>query len=261
MIRFNLSQNHGCFVSRTNAHNQQTGVSLVEKAHDIHRLLTTEGLPESQLKKVRKVLSDQEIVARMLHLANDCTYEEKEQAMWAMDISHSMPTTVLEKLASLHGKKFLREFWDSILDERYAFRDRVMLVYENPKAARRLLREFVVAGIDSVVPITTLSLTKQWDVHRDTRYYARDTQAMFAVTLALLLDESKGLGAALKVCKLGPCENFFLSLPSPTGGRPPLYCNRDHQTEYAAQGGRERTKRWRRKKSKPARKSKRGTKQ
>ena len=240
-----------------------TQVSLIEKAHNIHRLLTMEGLPESQLKKVRKVLSDQEIVARMLHLANDCTYEEKEQAMWAMDISHSMPTTILEKLASLHGKKFLREFWDSILEERYTFRDRVMLVYENPKAARRTLREYVDSGLEYVVPITTLSLTKQWDLHRDTRYYARDTQAMFAVTLALLLDESLGFGAALKVCKLGPCENFFLSLSSPAGGRPPLYCGRDHQAEYAAVDGPERTARWRRNKASKSQKShpgKRGNK-
>lgn len=242
-------------MSPSSADNHRVGLSLIEKAHEIHRHLTLEGFPDTEIKKFREALSDQEIVARMLHLANDCTDEEKEQAMWAMDISHGMPTPVTKKIASLHGSEFLRKFWGSILEERLSFRDQVTSVYENPKAARRQLYDYVVAGIDNIVPITTLSLTKQWSVQPNTRYYALDFQAMCAFALALLLDESKGFGAALKKCKLGPCHNFFLSLPSAAGGRPPLYCSRDHQAEYAAVGGAERTERWRKRKAK-----KRGTK-
>lgn len=214
---------------------------MVEKARDAHRGLN--GLPFPALPV-------QEIVRRVLHLANDCTNEQMEEALLVTMLSHGIPTATSAALARSHGSNYLRNAWNSISAERDRFREQIEMVYRNRDAARRVLRDEVVAGLDDIVPIPKLSLTGEWSVQPTIRYFGLNAPAACAFALALLLDESRGLGAALKKCKLSPCPNFFLSLPSAAGGRPPLYCSRDHQAGNAAQSGALRTERWRKKKAK-----------
>jgi hypothetical protein len=216
------------------------GESAVEKAQDAHRALNLLPFPE---------LPDREIVRRVLHLANDCTDEQKQEALFVSVLSHGLPTNATAAMARSPGSDYLRKQWAALADDRDRFREQIELVYESRDVARRKLRNEVAAALKDIVPIPRLVLTA-WNVQTEIRYYALTWQAACGFTLALLLDESRGLGAALKKCKLSPCPNIFLSLPSAGGGRPPLYCSRDHQSEFAAQSGADRTERWRKKKAK-----------
>ncbi len=214
--------------------------SMVEKAREAHRSLN--GLPFP-------LLPVQEIVRRVLHLANDCTNEQMEEALLVTMLTHGIPTATLAALSRQHGSNYLGNAWNSISAERDRFREQVEMVYRNRDSARRKLRSEIVAAIDDIVVIPKLTLTG-WSVKAELRYFTLDMQASCALALALLLDESNGFGAALKKCKLSPCSNFFLSLSSAKGGRPPLYCSRDHQAAIAPQSGAARTERWRAKKAK-----------
>ena len=214
----------------------QKQLSLVEIAQNAHRDLNVLPYP---------ALPNREIARRVLHLANDCTDEQKEEALLISMLSHGIPSKDAEKLSRLHGGDYLRRAWDSIFTERIKFREQVELVFANRAKARKALRNEVVAQLGDVVPVPKLTLTKNWNVVPELRYFAKSLPAACAFGLALLLDESEGLGAALSKCKLSLCPNFFLSLASPSGGRPPKYCCRDHQLEYAAQSGAARTERWR----------------
>lgn len=140
--------------------------------------------------------------------------------------------------------------WTSIEDDRARFKEQVKLVYDDRGAARKVLKDEVREGLRDLVPIPNLELLDDWTVRAETRYFANSIRAMCAFALALLLDESKGFGTALKICRLSLCPNYFLSLPSPSGGRPPAYCSREHQAMYSALSGAERTERWRKKKAK-----------
>lgn len=219
----------------------QEKLSVVEIARNAHRDLNLLPYP---------ALPEREIVRRVLHLANDCTDEEKEEGLLVSMLSHGMPSPTAATLARIHGSDYLRKAWSSISAERDRFREKLEMVYSDRAAARKELRSEVVKGLGEIVPIPKLSLTDEWKVLPEVRYFALSVGAACAFALALLLDESAGLGTALKKCKLSPCHNIFLSLPSAAGGRPPLYCNRDHQAEYAAQSGADRTQRWRKRQAK-----------
>jgi hypothetical protein len=214
--------------------------TLVQKALASHKLINEIGFP---------ALSETEIVRRTIYLANDCTDEEKEAALFAGLLSHGIPQKNIAQIASIHGGDFLRAKWNEIRDEREQFREQVSLVYEDREAARKALRREIEDAIRSVAPVPKLSLTDNWRLELEVRYISDAYRPACAFALALLLDESRKLGAALRICNLGPCQNYFLSLPAPAGGRPPVYCTPSHQAMNSAQTGAERTERWRRKKA------------
>ena len=216
-------------------------ISQVEQARDAHRQINEIPLP---------ALSEREIVRRALHLANDCTNEQKEEALLFTVFSLGYPTKQTAELARALGDQILANMWISVEAERNRFREQIETVYDDRVAAREALRSEIIIGLNDLVPIPKLSLTDEWEVRPEIRYFANNISALCSFALALLLDESKEFGAALRICKLSPCPNYFLSLPSPAGGRPPAYCSRDHQAMYSALSGAERTERWRNKKAK-----------
>lgn len=214
--------------------------SLVAQAREAQRQINEIPLPN---------LPEREIVRRSLHLANDATNEQKEEALLFIVFTEGFPTEQTAELARALGSEVLDNMWTSIEAERNRFREQIELVYQDRERARNTLQSEIVDGLRDLVPIPKLVLTEDWSVHPEIRYFANSVPAMCSFALALLLDESKGFGAALKNCKLAPCPNFFLSLPSPAGGRPPVYCSRDHQTVSSALSGAKRTERWRKRKA------------
>lgn len=220
--------------------------SLVEIAKETHRDLNLVPSP---------ALSQREIVERVLCLANESvTDQQKEAAQFVSMLSHGFSKAEIEKLAKLHGSDFLRRVWNGFSADRERFHDQIELVHEDRTRARKILRDQIAADLDDVVPIPEITFSEDWKVVTETRYFALSLQGACAFALALLLDESTGLGTALRKCKLEPlCSNFFLSLPSPKGGRPPQYCCRAHQEMYAAQTGAERMERYRQNKAKKRR--------
>ena len=211
-------------------------ISQVEQARDAHRQINEIPLP---------TLSEREIVRRALHLANDCTNEQKEEALLFAVFSLGYPTEQTAELARSLGDEILGNMWISIETDRIRFREQIESVHDDRAAARKALRSEILVGLSDLVPIPKLSLTDDWKVRSEIKYFANNISALCSFALALLLDESKGFGAALKTCQLSYCPNYFLSLPSPAGGRPPAYCSRTHQKITSKLSGAERTERWR----------------
>jgi hypothetical protein len=217
----------------------QSGPSLVEQAASVHRLLNLAPMP---------ALSEREMLEVLLPLANEsATDEQKARAMFATSLSHSLPAKTAAQYAKLQGSEFFRKPWASVTKERDWFHSQVTEILQDRDSARKKLRADVTAAFGDVVLIPMVKL-EDWSITYELRYYALNMRAMCAFALALLLDESKGFGAALKTCKLSNCPNLFLSLPTSKGGRPPLYCSTDHQTEFANEGSARRTAAWRERK-------------
>jgi hypothetical protein len=205
------------------------------------------------------LLEDREIARRVLHLANDCTDDQKAEAMFTTLLSNTPPQGAVEQLSKNMKRdrdlSLVRKFWSESADDRARFRAHVTMIYTNRKAARRQLNEEVLNGLNEVVPIPELVFDGT-SIRTDVRYFALSLRASCAFALALLLDESKGLGESLKECRLDVCQNRFLSLPTASGGRPPLYCCREHQALHAAETGAARTARWREKQREGSRRRK-----
>lgn len=219
----------------------QAGESLLEQAARIHRTLSLTPYPP---------FSEREMLQRVLHLANDprdLTDEQKAEAMFATMLSHGFPSKTMAQYARLMkqtDKSFFRNAWAGIEPERAQFRYQVEEVFRNRDDARKKLEAKVAAAFGDVVLVPMVSV-KSWIISYELRYFALNTRGACAFALALLLDESKGFGAALKKCRLSECPNFFLSLPAESGGRPPLYCSTAHQMERSNQDSAERKRRQR----------------
>jgi len=143
---------------------------------------------------------------------------------------------------------FRRE-WDNYRPERDWMRSAVELVMHDPATARVKLRKEIEEGASQVL----VSPAIRWNGRAfatELNYFALSIPALMGYAIGLLLDEDRGLAVALKRCAL--CQRIFLSVPSAKGGRPPLYCTRDHQDIVARASGAERTAKWRKSKAKKA---------
>jgi len=219
---------------------RQTAEPLLDQAQRIHRLLVA--IPFSET-------SERDLVRRALLLANDdCSDAEKTEAlMFYSLLTHGLPSDSGARFARTYAKEaqaFVRKAWDTLSSERERMREAVNLVMSDREAARKRLGHRIQEAVQGIILIPSIS----WDGHRLAtahRYFALSVSAMCGYALALLLDEERPLADALKRCALPKCETMFLSLPSAKGGRPALYCRRDHQAIAAALTGQDRTQRWR----------------
>ena len=228
---------------------RRSGESLLEQAQRVHRALAALPLGET---------SERELVRRALLLANeDCSDAEKAEALLFYSLlSHGIPAAAGTQFARTYAKEEqarVRKWWDGLNRVRVQMREAVELVMSDRDTARTRLRPRLQEAVQNVVLIPSVS----WDGHRLAtahRYYAMSVDAMCGYALALLLDQDRKFADALKVCALKQpkCERVFLSLPSKKGGRPPLYCTREHQAIAAAWTGQDRTRLWRQRKARKA---------
>src|SRR5262245_17436723 len=101
-------------------------------------------------------LSEREFVERALHLANDCTDEQKVQAVSEMPfISQGLPIVRRVNPAVV---PILRQHWANLAPDRAWFRAHVERVYQDPEGARRELRNILEKGLADIVPVSTLAL-------------------------------------------------------------------------------------------------------
>ena len=135
-------------------------------------------------------------------------------------------------------------YWDSISQDRAEFRESLELVLRRTSSARDELLDF----IDSTRK-ERAGLIRQTELEDKIVYCPLSAKGLFGHVLKLLLNESNGLGAALRKCRLQGCEDFFLSYPSPKGGPIPAYCVLPkHRLDAAKLTKRERDARYRKKK-------------
>ena len=166
--------------------------------------------------------------------------------------SHGLPACELESLAKQaaeqDGLTRTELWWRKIRHEREAFREDLDLIHQNRKTARRKLRAKIEESIAQTVCVPNLTWTGQ-ELVIELRYLPNGIEAICGYIVALLLDEKRGMGDALRICKLDKCDDYFLSLPAAQGGRPPLYCSREHQAIKSALSSAKRTAKWRRRKA------------
>jgi hypothetical protein len=148
-------------------------------------------------------------------------------------------------------KMVIPAMWSVLQPDREWMRSSVELVMSDPVAARTQLRERIEEATREILVSSPL----RWDGHSlvsEPRYFALTPRALTGYAIALLIDERRGFAGKLLRCAFMGCPRIFLSLPSDKGGRPPLYCTREHQAKAAALTGAERMAKWRKAKARKA---------
>ena len=199
----------------------------------------------------RPILNDTEMVTRVLTLANEVSsFEEIADALsFCTNLSHGSPRSperFKQATAPVGFKKFIHQSWERGKEDREWFRDALSSIIDNREPELRVLSKELNDLLTHILVVPKLSWTGK-ALRREDKLHSTDVKGAIAYVLMLLIDNERGLTKALKQCRLSVCGRFFLSRSS--GGRPPLYCCRDHQTINAAQSGAIRTERWRKKQS------------
>ena len=197
------------------------------------------------------VLDDTDLITRVLALANkNSSLEEIANAIYCTNLSHdflSSPADFSGLMSEPQYRNFVIRFWDDSKAVRDWFHDALVSIIDKRQPALRVLSKELDSLVKHIIIVPKLSWTGT-TLQRKDIFYSSNTGGALAYVLMLLLDKERGLTKALRQCKLRDCGRFFLSLS--TGGRPPLYCCREHQADYTAQSGAIRTERWRKRKAK-----------
>lgn len=177
-------------------------------------------------------LSEQEIVQRVLHLANPHpTFDQKVEAM--LNCADSRPLSHGYSLKrdttwayAEHPKYAVTHWWDSVMETRAEFRKAIIATINSPKAARRRYSKKIREALGQIVVIPH----DVWDGRSGTtelRRFSQNTSAACGYVLMLLLDEERSHGGLLRLCKLEECARPFLGVHAPGGSPPKSYCSDD----------------------------------
>lgn len=250
------------------ADRMRSAQDLVGQAIEINRWLTAgrrpwladQGLVESVLPFANREVTAVEKFLVDTHLApgaslSFCLGDDQRERLEELLVGRKGSVRSKEDKELL---ELLEDWWGRSTKARHAFRQRVALVCDDPEAALRELGDEFKGSLDRIHAPTRL----HWDgrrLHVETSFTSLDGEAVLNYVLMLLLDESRGLGALLRKCRLESCGNYFLTHSSPGGGPMPVYCCAEHRMIAASLTGADRTKRYRdrlRDRSKPTKKGK-----
>jgi hypothetical protein len=206
-------------------------------------------------------LSTREIVANALPLANvGISMEEIEHAVAFLRGSSAiafgeekhleplgpsrLPMAKRIALAREREQYIARLYWREVGDYSAWFRDALSTLVADRESARRSLRKDLDASLDEIIVVPRLL----WDGNEaklDLFYFWNSIVGLFGYVLMCLLDESMGLGEALRVCKYDECDRMFLSFPPAGGGPRPSYCSPEHRVAALREGGAKRVAKYR----------------
>lgn len=164
----------------------------------------------------------------------------------------SMPMHKRVALGRGRALQLTRRLWTEVGEYSDWFRESLQSIMLNREAARESLQQSLAGSLDDIAVIPRLS----WNgsaLNIDMFYFWTTISGLFGYVLMTLLDETLGLGEALRVCKYDACERLFLSFSPATGGPRPSYCSPKHREDALREGGAARVARYRKLK---ARKSK-----
>jgi hypothetical protein len=206
---------------------------------------------------VSRAIGDDAVVSAAIGLTNESlSLEEKYFAIspwteladgFALEAKSSRAAKNLQRvLSDDHDlRRSVLDRWDAIRESRASFRAKLAAIVDDKasaiETARRSIEE---ALLDQIVIVPKLSWNGK-SLEREDHVFTRSLDGVIGYALMLLLDRDRDLAARLKRCKLSACGNFFLTQPASSGGRPPLYCSREHQAIHSRETGAERTQRWR----------------
>ncbi len=212
---------------------------------------------EFQRKLNLQPLSDEEMVARALHLANDITLEEIQEGEFALLCGTlGWPADKVRRIAREHGDaKLAKEWWDANKATRELFRFMLDQCLADPDLAREKLDLMIKYELQGVVAIPQIVWADD-ELRTNVHYYPASIEAWVAYAVARILDKKSEIGKALRRCKLAACNRYFLSYPSKGGSPRPAYCRPDHRLIAVQLTGSVRTEKWRKRKAKAARKPK-----
>lgn len=180
-------------------------------------------------------LSEQEIVQRVLHLANlHPTYDQKVEAMLncadKRPLSHGYSIERDMAWANAEQPKYaISHWWDSISEVRAEFRDAVFTTFKTPTAARRKYSKKIRDALEQIVVIPR----HVWDgrsCKTELRYFSLKTSAACGYVLMLLLDDQRPYGNLLRLCKLEECGRPFVGVHAKSGSPLTIYCSDDCKT-------------------------------
>ena len=224
------------------------GQDQFQQARELHRAIN--GLADMDLFVPA---TDWELVERGLLLANEPRGLSQVEAMYTMVLfgPYGLPARALAKSRGTDAQMQAQRWWREIEPDRIGFRGALDKVIANRSRARAAMRRELESAVDRLTAIPRLSWTRD-GLESTVNVFAPEPRAITGYVLALLLDEKRRIGKALRRCKLAECGNYFLSRAQSGGGRPPVYCSKTCQGVVTALSSAERNARWRKRKASKA---------
>ncbi len=152
-----------------------------------------------------------------------------------------------------HLKDQMNRYWNDLERDRQDFRERLNAVLANPKKAAKAMAGTLDRYRRDML-IVAKPVRFENEVQTVHRYYPQSIRSAYGYVLDLLLYAD--FARDLRRCNLPICRSFYLSAPTPQGGRRAVYCSTECQAVSKKLQDAERQTRYRERKQTSTRRGK-----